>query len=383
MLRTQMEQPTDIHDRLDRARGALPPDLLGALDDAGVPGYLVGGALRDAVGGLAPLDPDIDVAVEGELAPVLDRLGVEGRTYERFGTATAIVEGRAIDLARTRRESYSRPGALPDVEPASIDEDLARRDFTINAMALPLTGEPELLDPYGGAEDLAAGRLRLLHPGSLVDDPTRALRGARYAARLGLEPDDATSAALAQTDLTTVSEDRVTAELWRIGAEAEAVAAFGLLDAWGVLEIAPECMQLLAEAAEYALTEPWSRLVQRPRLLAAIATAQPELLAAASELAELDPSLPASQLFEQARHHTDLELAIARAKGADWLDRHVSEWRRVRLTIDGDALIAAGVAEGPDVGRGLRAALHARLEGAIGATPEEELGVALGAVRAR
>jgi hypothetical protein len=131
------------------------------------------------------------------------------------------------------------------------------------------------------------------------------------------------------------------------------------------------------------LTEPWVRLVERPQLLATIATAQPDALEAASELAALGADRPTPELFEQASSRTDLELVIARAKGAEWLDRHVSEWRRVALTIDGDALMAAGVDEGPDVGRGLRAALHARLDGSIGATPEEELGVALAAVEPR
>ncbi len=377
-----MNQRADIDSRLEAARAAVPAPLLAALEEAGFPGYLVGGAVRDAVAGRRPQSPDLDIAVEGELAAVLGRLGIEGRTHERFGTAGLLIDGRQVDLARTRRETYARPGALPEVEPALIAEDLMRRDFTVNALALPLSGPVELLDPFDGAADLEAGVLRLLHGRSLVDDPTRALRGARYAARLGLEPDSATRAALAETDLSTVSEDRVTADLLRIAAEPEAVAAFDLIADWGVLPISHECRGLLAEAAEYMLTEPWSRLVPRPELLAAIAVADPELLAGASELADLDPALPAPELFERARHHSDIELAIARAKGANWLDRHVSEWRRVELSIDGDSLIAAGVSEGPDVGRGLRAALHARLLGAIGATPEEELGVALAAVEA-
>jgi tRNA nucleotidyltransferase (CCA-adding enzyme) len=150
-----------------------------------------------------------------------------------------------------------------------------------------------------------------------------------------------------------------------------------------VLEIGDECLALMIDAAEYALTEPWVRLVERPELLATIARAQPETLAAASELAAIPDGRPTPELFERASGFSDLELAIARAKGADWLDRHVSEWRRVALSIDGDALLAAGVNEGPDVGRGLKAALHARLDGTIGATPEEELGVALAAVGPR
>lgn len=375
-----MSPGTDLETRLAKARAQAPPALLAALEAADTPGYLVGGVVRDAVGNHRPPTEDLDVAVDGELDPVLDRLGIEGRSHERFGTATVLIDGRRVDLARTRTETYAAPGALPDVAPATIAQDLARRDFTVNALAVPLSGEMELLDPFGGAADLESRTLRLLHEGSIADDPTRALRGARYAARFGLVPDEATRAALEQTDLGTVSEDRVNAELLRIGGEIEAVAAFGLLEEWGVLEISPDCHELLEEAAEYVLTEPWSRLVGRGELLTAIATAQPDLLDGARELAGLDPSLPAPELYERARVHSDIELAIARAKGAEWLDRHVSEWRRVELTIDGQTLMDAGVPEGPDVGRGLRAALHARLAGTIAATPEEETRVALAAV---
>ncbi len=367
---------------LDAARALVPAPLMAALESTGLPGYLVGGAVRDALLGVEEPGPDLDVAIEGELDPVLDLLGVEGRSHERFGTATVLLGAQPVDLTATRSETYAHPGALPDVEPAPLLTDLERRDFTINALAVPLAGRPTLVDPLGGVADLGSRTLRLIHPGSLVDDPTRALRGARYAARLGLEPDPDTRELLGDTDLSTVSAERIEAELLRIGAEAEAVRAFALLDEWGVLEIGDDCLELMNDAAEYALTEPWVRLVERSRLLTTIATAQQDVLDAASDLAAVPANRPTPELFERASGRSDLELAIARAKGADWLDRHVSEWRRVALTIDGDALIAAGVDEGPDVGRGLKAALHARLDGSIGGTPDEELGVALAAVEA-
>src|SRR5204862_5738281 len=121
--------------------------------------------------------------VEGELTPLTERLGGETRAHERFATASVSVDGLEVDLAATRSETYPRPGALPEVRPASLDEDLARRDFTVNAMAVPLVGEPQLIDPHGGLGDLKRGELRVLHAGSFEDDPTRALRAARYAAR--------------------------------------------------------------------------------------------------------------------------------------------------------------------------------------------------------
>ena len=124
------------------------------------------------------------------------------------------------------------------VEPAArVEADLARRDFTINAMAIPLGGEPDLIDPHGGQADLAAGLLRVLHRGSFVDDPTRALRAARYAARFGFGLEPETEALLREADLGTVSADRRDAELLRLAGEAEAPRAFALLAEWGLVDL--------------------------------------------------------------------------------------------------------------------------------------------------
>ena len=101
--------------------------------------------------------------------------------------------GEELDLAATRRERYARPGALPTVDlGAPIRTDLARRDFTVNAMAIPLAEPHELLDPYDGQVDLQAGVLRVIHDASFVDDPTRAIRAARYAARFGFGIEEGT-----------------------------------------------------------------------------------------------------------------------------------------------------------------------------------------------
>jgi tRNA nucleotidyltransferase/poly(A) polymerase len=142
--------------------------------------YLVGGAVRDLL--LGAEHPDLDLAVEGDAVELARRLGAEPVAHERFSTATVDLDGVRVDLARTRAETYPHPGALPEVEPAPLERDLARRDFTVNAMALPLDGRGQLVDPHGGRVDLRAGLLRVLHPGSFADDPTRALRAARYAA---------------------------------------------------------------------------------------------------------------------------------------------------------------------------------------------------------
>src|SRR3954452_22209108 len=148
---------------LDRTREAA----------AGTPIYLVGGAVRDLL--LGQERTDLDIAVEGDASALGRRLGGEIRTHERFATATVHTDGLELDLATARSESYPEPGALPEVRPATLTDDLARRDFTLNAMAVPLAGDPELIDPHGGLADLERGTLRVLHERSFVDDPTRTL----------------------------------------------------------------------------------------------------------------------------------------------------------------------------------------------------------------
>src|SRR5512134_2481200 len=169
--------PADLRESLDSLIGI--EELRRAAGNE--PAYLVGGAVRDLL--LGRTRTDLDLAVDGDVGAIARALGEDVTTHERFGTATVRVGDLVVDLARSRAESYERPGALPAVTSAPIAEDLARRDFTINAMAVPLTGKAELIDPYGGLEDLRVGVLRVLHERSFVDDPTRALRAARYAAR--------------------------------------------------------------------------------------------------------------------------------------------------------------------------------------------------------
>jgi tRNA nucleotidyltransferase (CCA-adding enzyme) len=331
-----------------------------------IPAYLVGGAVRDLLLGRARAD--IDVAVEGEVGEMASRLGGEVRAHERFGTAAVRLEGLEVDLASTRTETYAHPGALPEVRPASLAEDLARRDFTVNAMAVPLVGDPELIDPHRGIEDLQRGELRVLHPRSFEDDPTRAVRAARYAARYGFALERSTAELILKADLSTVSSDRVEAELRRLAAEPKARRGFELLGEWALLEPGPETLDLVAAVGELTAAEPWLQVA--PRADAVLAAALGHGLEEARQLARAEPDRP-SQAVELARGRTGIELALARAVGAEWLDRYVTQWRGVRLEIDGRDLIAEGVAEGPALGRGLRAALRAKLDGEVHGRAEE------------
>jgi tRNA nucleotidyltransferase (CCA-adding enzyme) len=338
------------HPELDAVRVAAGGDRV----------YLVGGAVRDLL--LGRDRADVDLVVVGDAAALAAKLGAETVEHERFATAKAALDGHEVDIATARSETYSQPGALPEVAPAAeIETDLTRRDFTINAMALPLQGEPRLVDPREGRVDLEAGLLRVLHERSFVDDPTRALRAARYASRFGFELEGETAVLLRRADLGTVSADRRRAELLRLAAEPGAVAGLRLLAKWGLVEPAPDGLELAARADELLATEPWRGAVERSPALLALA------LEPAGREAALLGATPASPsaAVELARGYRSLELLSARARGAEWLDRYMAEWRAVELEIDGDDLIAAGVPEGPAVGAGLAEALRRKLDGEI------------------
>jgi len=209
----------------------------------GVSVYLVGGPVRDLIMG-SP-GADLDITVAGNAAPYAEALaaslGARVTIHPRFGTATLILQdGLRLDVATARREQYRHPAALPQVFPATIDEDLFRRDFTINAMAVRLTsGGGELLDPFGGLKDLRGGRLRAIHDESYRDDPTRILRGARYAARYRLHfsfrDRRRIESALAEGVLQRLSGDRLFREVQLVLHEAAPEAVLKILEGLGVL----------------------------------------------------------------------------------------------------------------------------------------------------
>ena len=195
-----MPRVSDVLERLGR------PPAVAALDGEEAV-YVVGGAVRDVLLDRRP--HELDFVVEGDALAVArraaERAGGRVTAHERFGTATVTAPETTFDLAGARRERYPRPGALPEVElGATLREDLERRDFTVNAIALHLA-DGELVWLPGAEEDLRAGRLRVLHEGSFRDDPTRMLRLARYAARLGFEPDPGTDALVDPALLATVT----------------------------------------------------------------------------------------------------------------------------------------------------------------------------------
>jgi tRNA nucleotidyltransferase (CCA-adding enzyme) len=358
-------------DDLARALHDAHPELETVRAVAQEPVFLVGGAVRDLL--LGRPRGDVDLVVEGEAERLAARLGGAGAVHERFGTVKVEVDGHPVDVASARTETYPQPGALPVVSPAaSIEQDLDRRDFTINAIAVPLQGEPRLIDPHGGRGDLEQGLLRVLHDRSFADDPTRAIRAARYASRFGFRPEPRTEALLRKADLTTVSADRRRAELERLAGEENACEGFELLAEWGAIDLREGGIELM-EAVQQLLEAPhWAAAVPRERALCAAALGPP---GAEEVLASMWAPKPGEGV-EVAERRDPVELILARAMGADWLDHYLTAWRKIALEIGGEDLIAAGVEQGPAIGRGLRAARHKKLEGEI-AGREEELAVAL------
>ena len=315
---------------------------------------------------------DLDLVLEGGVAELATELVGDALIHERFGTAELVTEdGTRVDLATSRRESYQHPGALPKVEPAPIETDLLRRDFTINAMAAALTEPQRLIDPSGGLADLERGVLRVLHPDSFRDDPTRALRAARYCARFGFDLDPRTAELLNEVDLSSVSTERIEAELELIAAEESGLEALRLAAAWGLVEISEERLEHAA-CALLLLDEPrWKGRTTHSSLL---------LSAAFGKVVELPEETPATpyEAVCLTRGLTVENTLVARASGVQWLDSYVDDWAQVRPSITGDDLVAAGIAQGPAVGAGLEAALRARLNGNAGGI-QDELRVAVAA----
>ncbi len=370
---------------------------------AGLPIFLVGGAVRDWLRGQP--SQDADLVVEGDALPFAEavqaELGGALRRSEAFRTATwSPGPGLPpIDLVTARRERYPSPGALPQIEPADIGADLARRDFTINAIALRLRpgAAPALLDPLGGAEDLQAGRIRALHPRSFSDDPTRAFRAARYAARLGAHLDPALlhQAADAVAVLPQVSLQRVGHELWLIGREAvgaaalDLVAQMGLLaavePAWGGLggallaDPAPDPDLLFLRLAAQTLPG------LRPALVDLVPGGKKEhqrWLSGPERVLEALPAFAGEDRPAVARALLRLDPVERRwaaerdPRALRWLAWWETEGQHLRCAVDGAALLAAGLPQGPAIRRGIEAARDAAWRGA---SAEDQLAAALGA----
>ena len=224
--------------RLPRRIVLLLRQLGRLADEKGVALYLVGGVVRDLL--VKRENWDLDLTVEGDGVAfarlVADRYGAGMALFERFATARlTLPKGLKVDIASTRRESYAKPAALPDVQPASLEEDLYRRDFTINAMAIQVNAARfgQLHDPYDGQRDLRAKAIRVLHEGSFIDDPTRIFRAIRFSERFGFHPEPKTLRLLKQAAATNMvarlSGPRLANEVFLLMREPHPGRAIGTL----------------------------------------------------------------------------------------------------------------------------------------------------------
>ena len=367
--------------------------------------WVVGGAVRDLLLGTGTAVVDLDLVIEGDAVEAARRLGeaLDGvvTVHDRFGTATVTAAGRVYDLATARAESYARAGALPDVRPGTLEEDLLRRDFTVNAIAVSFDGRVAAA-PHA-FEDLESRELRVLHDRSFLDDPTRLLRLVRYATRLGFGVEARTaalaSAAIDGGALTTVTPTRIGGELRLLLREPSARDALEWVAAWPLAaglafdrELAEHALALLPAdgRADLLLLAVACRRME-PAALAAWLDAlgfvgrERDIVVRVAQTDGIERRLAAagrpSEIAVVARGVPVEAVALAGALGAERPARAwIEDLRHVRLAIDGGDLLASGVPQGEAVGRALAAALEARLDGAA-PDRDAQLAAALGAVR--
>lgn len=384
----------------------------------GVPVYLVGGPVRDLA--LKNATTDLDLSVVGE-APVYAkalaaRLGARVTIHPRFGTATLIfLDGLRLDVATARRESYAHPAALPDVSPGTIQDDLLRRDFTVNAMAVRLAPRGgEFLDLFGGLEDLRRRVVRALHEESYRDDPTRIFRGARYAARyhfrFGSRDRRLIRKVLKGKGLNRLSRDRLFHEVKLLLGEPKPEAVLKILDNLGVLDALDPALVLRPHTASQMryVRRAWERyhhlITPKPRLwqlylLVVLLSVSPKvrhrvgqhlgmrgptldvLIMTLRELAGLRKKLSQRRL-SSSRLRQLLDRASGELRLLVWamggkrirkrVDHYLTHLASVKPSLTGQDLQRLGFPRGPIYRRILDRLLEQRLDGSL-RTREDEI----------
>lgn len=370
--------------------------------------YLVGGGVRDVLLGLP--NYDLDLVVEGPAISFARELarakGWKVRTHPRFGTAKLLWEDFSLDIVTARSETYEHPAALPSVKAGTIFDDLARRDFTINAMAARLDTPTfgELLDPHGGRADLAAGLIRVLHPASFRDDPTRMLRAIRYEQRLGfrLHPDTETLLLGNLSGLGLLTGERLWHEVDLVLQEAFPEKALRRAHGLGVLQRLHPALAFddwlagkfgrardlpdrsLSMRAVYLGLLAWrldeaqaEGLIRRFKMPGWASRAIRDMVRLQSLLVSLEePDLRPSEVYDRLARISIEAIGTAAAATdsaalRERLERYLTEWRHVVPLLTGDDLRRLGVDPGRKMGMILRALRQARLDGRIARRDEE------------
>ena len=401
-----------LNDRLSPVQTRLLERAGRVSSQHGVALYLVGGAVRDAMLGRQTIDLDLSmVSADPAFASVLAQ-GLNGQVVasSQFGTSKLQIGGIVIDLAMARSETYAHPGALPSVGPGSIDEDLARRDFSVNAMAIALSIGTEsshtwgdLFDPFDGQGDLQRRLIKVLHPESFVDDATRILRAVRYVGRLGFQLETSTGQFLRRdiSYLDTIKGDRVRHELERISYEERVESILKLAQDFGVLRAIHPALNLqestltgfrelnaegtsdsdllfLSLLTYAAASDERPALIKRLNMDSRLAGVVRDTGSVKDSYDRLDnPELRRSQLREllspfAASAIKGCSLAADNPVVARHLNLFLSELRHVKPFLNGDDLIAMGVPEGPAIGKLLKAIMASRLDGLIDTEEDEK-----------
>ena len=418
---------------------ALPPVHLALLhllaDEAvgrGLPLYIIGGFVRDLLVGRAGLD--FDLVVEGDAVTfarsISEKYAGKVTVHAHFGTANWQLDSGSLarlniplfeqgvlpmfDFVSARSEIYTHPGALPTVKRGSLADDLGRRDFTINTLALRLDGEyfGQLVDLLGGLEALQKGLVRVLHPNSYTDDPTRILRAVRYEQRYGFQiaPEDLELIAAAKSHLGGLSGERLRHELDLILAEDESAAMLARLNGLDILTgIHPLLpwdahMSRLLESLDEPAPASWRgvpdllHIPQRVGLsyLLWLGRLAPVAIQELASCLDFTASLREA-LLSLSSLHADLpdlagarpSVVVARLDGvpllavcAAWLsaddpahpvlENYLAHWRRVKPKTSGHDLIKRGLPPGPAYQLILSSLRTAWLDGQL-KTNEDEL----------
>jgi tRNA nucleotidyltransferase (CCA-adding enzyme) len=370
--------------------------------------YLVGGIVRDMLLGYPNFD--IDLVVQGDAVKLARHVAETSQAkllaHRRFGTAKLKYDNFTLDLATARRETYTRPGALPTVSPGTLKDDLFRRDFSINAMAISLASNDygELIDSYDGESDLEHHLIRILHPESFSDDATRILRGVCYEQRFGFGFETET-AHLLERDipmLDTVSGDRIRHELEHIFEENRPELVIKRLGELRVLHRINTSLKgdgWIAEKFDRARRV--KKTTQLPSLYfclliysfsereieqflaslnipAKLSQAMRDTLRLKARFTLLDMScLKPSEIYYLLREYEHLAIqANAIASESATIHRHLqlflAKLRYVRTSLDGEELKGLGISAGPEMGNVLRILHRAKLDGEVKTRADEK-----------
>jgi tRNA nucleotidyltransferase (CCA-adding enzyme) len=370
--------------------------------------YLVGGIVRDILLGYPNFD--IDLVIEGDAIKLAQQVVETSRAkllaHHHFGTAKLKYDDLIVDLASARKETYTKPGALPEVMPGTLKDDLIRRDFSVNAMAISLASNDygELVDPYHGESDLEHHLIRVLHPESFSDDATRILRGVCYEQRFRFQFEVETARLLKRdiTMLDTISGDRIRHELEHIFEEKRPELVIKRLSELGVMsKINPSLKGdgWIAEKFDgarslrkpnqlpslyfclliYSLGErEIEQFLKRLNIPARLSRAMGDTLELKASLPLMDkPSLKPSEIYYLLREYEPLAIqANCIASESATIQSHfqlfLGKLRYVRTSLDGEDLKGFGISAGPEMGNVLRILHKAKLDGAVKTRADEK-----------